>query len=230
MKGVRIGNQRGFTLIELAIVLVIIGIILVAILKGQALINNSKLKRMQNDLKGIEAMMLSYLDRKGRLPGDCDSDGVIEYSPSNQPQPTLLDTPSNKESPTDDYCINSGSIEDVDTPFSDLRVARVAPSGTPNLVLAKHQGGDVFVVGNAAEIGTGTKVNVIVAYGIPAWMAKSIDVSIDGIENGENGKLRRWDVIDVGSVWPTDELNDTIISMAYFFDKELAGIIRRRTL
>ena len=220
-KGILDGNQFGFTLIELAIVLVIIGIILVAILKGQQLINNSKLKRMQNDLKGIEAMVLTFLDRKGRLPGDCDSDGIVEYSPSNQPQPTLIDIPSNKESPTDDYCINSSSSEDVDTPFSDLRVARVAAFGTPNLVLAKNLMGDFFVIGNATD--NRTKVNVIIAYGIPAWMAKSIDMSIDGIENGENGKMRRWDVTDVGSKWPADEFNDSIISMAYFFDKELIG-------
>ena len=228
LKRGRIGNQRGFTLIELAIVLVIIGIILVAILKGQQLINNSKLKRMQNDLKGLEAMMLTFLDRKGRLPGDCDSDGVIEFSPANQVQPTLIDTPSNKEVPTDDYCINSSSAEDVDIPFSDMRVSRVAPFGTPNLVLAKNLMGDVFVIGFAAD--GGARVNVIIAYGLPVWMSKSIDVSIDGIENGANGKIRRWDLTDAGSEWPTDEFNDTIISMAYFFDKELAGKTRTRPL
>ena len=68
----RIRNQKGFTLIELSIVLVIIGIILGAVLKGQELINNSKAKRIQSDLKGIEAMIWTYYDRKGRFPGDCE--------------------------------------------------------------------------------------------------------------------------------------------------------------
>ncbi|NPA58431.1 MAG: prepilin-type N-terminal cleavage/methylation domain-containing protein, partial [Aquificae bacterium] len=48
-------KQKGFTLIELAIVLVIIGIILGAILKGQELIKNAQAKRVQNDMRGLEA-------------------------------------------------------------------------------------------------------------------------------------------------------------------------------
>ena len=77
----RIRNQKGFTLIELSIVLVIIGIILGAVLKGQELINNSKAKRIQSDLKGIEAMIWTYYDRKGRFPGDCNLGGTYTYIP-----------------------------------------------------------------------------------------------------------------------------------------------------
>lgn len=51
---------KGFTLVELAIVLVIIGIILGAILKGQDLIAQSRAKRVQNDLRGIEAIIWTY--------------------------------------------------------------------------------------------------------------------------------------------------------------------------
>ncbi len=46
-------NAKGFTLVELAIVLVIIGIILGAVLKGQELINNAKMKRAYNDVRGV---------------------------------------------------------------------------------------------------------------------------------------------------------------------------------
>jgi len=62
--------RRGFTLVELAIVLVIIGIILGAILKGQEMIFNAKVKRLQNQFKEIMAAIYSYYDRYGYYPGD----------------------------------------------------------------------------------------------------------------------------------------------------------------
>ena len=39
-------NQSGFTLIEIAIVLVIIGLLLGGVLKGQELINSAKVKNL----------------------------------------------------------------------------------------------------------------------------------------------------------------------------------------
>lgn len=66
-----IRNTKGFTLIEMAIVLVIIGIILGAVLKGQELINNAKVKRIYTDVQGVTAGMYTYMDKYGtRLPGD----------------------------------------------------------------------------------------------------------------------------------------------------------------
>jgi len=66
-------KQTGFTLIEIAIVLVIIGLLLGGVLKGQELITNSKIKRTANDFNGISAGIFSYMDRYNALPGDDDN-------------------------------------------------------------------------------------------------------------------------------------------------------------
>jgi prepilin-type N-terminal cleavage/methylation domain-containing protein len=74
-------SQRGFTLIELAIVLVIIGIILGAVLKGQDLVENARHKKLATEVKLWESLTWTYYDRKGRFPGDSNRDGTIGEDP-----------------------------------------------------------------------------------------------------------------------------------------------------
>jgi len=67
----RIGKQQaGFTLVEIAIVLVIIGLLLGGILKGQEMITQAKIKNIVNDLNGMSAAIYSYQDRYRAMPGD----------------------------------------------------------------------------------------------------------------------------------------------------------------
>jgi len=63
-------NQSGFTLIEIAIVLVIIGLLLGGVLKGQELINSAKVKNLAGDFKNIALFIYSYQDKYHALPGD----------------------------------------------------------------------------------------------------------------------------------------------------------------
>ena len=56
-------NQGGFTLVEIAIVLVIIGLLLGGVLKGQELINSAKVKNMVNDFRTASALLYGYQDR-----------------------------------------------------------------------------------------------------------------------------------------------------------------------
>lgn len=77
-------EQKGFTLIELALVLVIIGIILGAVLKGQDLIEGAKVKKVINFTKKWEIPIWAHYDKKGYFPGDTDAtkDGLIDTFPA----------------------------------------------------------------------------------------------------------------------------------------------------
>ena len=209
-------SNKGFTLVELAIVLVIIGIILGAVLKGQELINNAKVKRLQNDLRGIEAAMWTYYDRAGRMPGDCNSNGVIEYGLGTGPSGVSLHYSINAN-PTADYCGNANTENDVNPAWSDMRVQRVLSYATPNVNLARHNFSDYFAIGSIGS--NGVNYNAIVIYGIPAWAAKMIDVSIDGAEDGTAGRVRNFTSNVTGSDWPADYENDQVVSLIYFFDR-----------
>ncbi len=63
-------GQKGFTLIELAIVLVIIGIMLGGVLKGQQMIENAKMKAVADQAKSLAVAVYSFQDKYGQFPGD----------------------------------------------------------------------------------------------------------------------------------------------------------------
>lgn len=63
-------KQSGFTLIELAIVLVIIGLLLGGVLRGQELINSARVKNLTRDFQNIQVFTYGYQDRFHALPGD----------------------------------------------------------------------------------------------------------------------------------------------------------------
>jgi prepilin-type N-terminal cleavage/methylation domain-containing protein len=74
-------NQKGFTLVEIAIVLVIIGLLLGGILKGQEMITQAKIKNVIADFSGISAAYYGYQDRYRAIPGDDSGSGRWGMTP-----------------------------------------------------------------------------------------------------------------------------------------------------
>ena len=73
-------DNKGFTLLELAIVLVIIGILMGAVLRGKELIKSAKEKNFFSKLQMVASAQLTYLERMGRYAGDIDNppNGIID--------------------------------------------------------------------------------------------------------------------------------------------------------
>jgi prepilin-type N-terminal cleavage/methylation domain-containing protein len=63
-------RQAGFTLIEIAIVMVIIGLLLGAVLKGQELITSARVRNLISQQDGVKAAYFGFIDRFRAPPGD----------------------------------------------------------------------------------------------------------------------------------------------------------------
>lgn len=235
-----IRRQGGFTMVELAIVLVIAGIILVAALKGTDMINKAKIERVVSDVRGIQTMVFEHEKRTGRLAGDCDGDGIIgsagalaatlqavrlagnAYSDS----PTLATAGAGVTAP----CVLSTTAENViDRPWNDMRKANIVDPNRPNRQITKNQTNNFYGIGSWS-IGTGTvPSNVIVVYDIPLWMAKGVDVAIDGAPLGTpanaglTGRVRLLHdgttASPNGAVWPANANDDQLVSIFFQFDR-----------
>jgi len=63
-------HQRGFTLVEIAIVLMIVGLLIGGILRGQELITSARVRNIIDQKSAIQTAYIGFLDRYRMLPGD----------------------------------------------------------------------------------------------------------------------------------------------------------------
>lgn len=206
-RGLRGQLQKGFTLVELAIVLVIAGLILVGVMKGTDAINKAKVERMVSDMRGMSSTLLEFQKRSGRYAGDCDNNGVLANGAVIPLVPVLLNTWANNAGTTAIYdeqeanrvmpaipvgtaglanvtCTDNAPLReaDINLAWNELRRAGVVDSNRLPRELARHAMNDVFGIGTIKDtVANGSQsAGVIVVYGIPVWMAEAIDASIDG--------------------------------------------------
>ena len=70
-------NKKGFSLIEMSIVLIIIGLLTSGIIGGTSLIESAKVRATINEINDLQMSFYTFLGIKNRLPGDIDDDGII---------------------------------------------------------------------------------------------------------------------------------------------------------
>lgn len=224
---VRPGRQRGFTLVNIAAIVVSSGIMLGVAVQGKDIVKEMQYKHFYDDLTQIENVVWTHYQEAGRWPGDCNSDGVIGYKPENSVTP-ISDAKhglSDSSDPSQDAC-NSASNDDenINAPFSDLRLLGLLKQHKSNSSISKHSAGDKFELGHAdfrQFNGAVASTNAVVAYGVPVGIAKRIDNNIDGDVVGDKGRIRRWDQQQQGSAWPENGNDDELVALAFFFDKHV---------
>ena len=156
--------RKGFTLVELSIVLVIIGLLIGGVLKGKSMIDNAKQKRVKSDIDGIVAATYNYQDKYGFLPGDDPIQNVVNCNGNGD---GLLATAAER------VCawralIAAGFVSGDATQTVEATVAKKTPYG----------GSYVFRNGNNIN-GSGNSGNYISAQNMPPNVIGDLDRKYD---------------------------------------------------
>jgi prepilin-type N-terminal cleavage/methylation domain-containing protein len=203
-------KQKGFTIVELSIVLVVVGLLFAAVVRGQQSIDTAKAQKLVSDMKNVVALVEEHKTRHGRLPGDCDADGIIDadvgavsrvevdnlaratffnYTNTSPAKAASAAAPASGTA----ACAEVGGIVDPGTTgttgnnvwLNDLKTAGLVPVNTPNRLLAKQVNEDFLFVGKVIEASAGSSAaageyNAIVVHNVPAWMARAAAKAING--------------------------------------------------
>lgn len=181
-------KQSGFTLIELAIVLVIIGLLLGGVLKGQELINSAKVKNMATDFKNVQVYIYGYQDKFKALPGD---DGQVATHLKGATVATT-GTVSNGVI-QGDWDSETGTDESV-LFWQHVRLANLASGPTTvdaNFYPKNADGGRFGVqsISGFTSVSNMSGTYVACSRGISGKFAKHLDVSLDD-GDGSKGSVR----------------------------------------
>ena len=184
-------RQSGFTLIEIAIVLVIIGLLLGGILKGQELITQGRIRNVANDFQSMTAAINLYQDRYRAIPGDdigaATRWAVTGTSTTSGNGDGVIGIASSSTFPA----FNSGTTGDESRLFwHHLRLAGLVggPTTTGALGTANPINAVSGVTG-VQNIAFGIPGLVICSNNLPAKIAQAIDTQFDD-GNATTGTVR----------------------------------------
>lgn len=184
--GNKMKKQTGFTLIELAIVLVIIGLLLGGVLKGQELINSAKVKNMAADFRNVQVYIYGYQDKYKALPGD-DVNAQANLGDTNA-------TNGNGNGRIDGAWNSTALTAESLVFWQHVRMAGFAPGATviaataPFLPVNADNGRIGVQSGQTPSI-TGLRgVNIMCSGGVLGKFSKQLDVNLDD-GNPETGSV-----------------------------------------
>jgi prepilin-type N-terminal cleavage/methylation domain-containing protein len=188
-------GQLGFTLVEIAIVLVIIGLLLGGILKGQEMITQARIKNVINDFNGITAAYASYQDRYRAIPGDDPRAGTRWAGPA--PAPVAVSGDGNGTL-LGLYNANPAGATPVAAEESNLfwwhmRIAGFIPGATTGAGVGSQPtnafGGKIGAQDAGGGAALGLSGLVVCSAGVPDKVAIAVDTQMDD-QASASGSIR----------------------------------------
>ncbi|WP_313069985.1 prepilin-type N-terminal cleavage/methylation domain-containing protein [Melaminivora sp.] len=195
-------TQSGFTLVEIAIVLVIIGLLLGGVLKGQELIENGRVKSAAAEFNGVTAASTSYLDRYRKSPGDDNTPTLAQRGSAWTGMP--LGDGNGRINATNAQVFTGAAENDLF--FRHLRAAGFLTgdaSGVGAAALPTNPwGGLTGVMGGTAVQGRPAIKNLVCMSRVPGKAAAALDSQLDD-GKPDTGTLRATQAVAGANTAPT---------------------------
>lgn len=186
-------RQSGFTLIEIAIVLVIIGLLLAAVLQGQEMINSAKVKDLASDFRKVPVYIYGYLDRFKEVPGDdprvvANVAGTLATSPAGVQGNSVINGLWNSATTTDESFLfwQHTRLAGLAAGSTDISNPTYVPRNADNGIMG-IQSNVGFVTITAPTAMTGTYI--ICSDGILGKYVRQLDITLDDGETS-TGSVR----------------------------------------
>ena len=190
-------KRSGFTLIELSIVLIIIGLIIGGVMKGKDLINSAEQKKIYNTwVKQWIVTANSYQDRTGALLGDGTANGGTATTENGQCDNVNLSTATTVK-PKLDYI-------GLDTPVSNI----AGTNGGAYSIKGKYATGRVTASLYWLNSTIDGAKNRLYLTGIPVDVAIAFDKMTDGQVDPQHGDFRIYP--DSTATWPNASTTTTV--------------------
>ena len=182
-------RQQGFTLVEIAIVLVIVGLLLGGILKGQDLVNGARVRNLADMNAGVQAAYYGFIDRYRQVPGDMTA--AAAASAIGDPAITVggnangqVDAANWREASALWAHLTragflQGRYDGGATSATRYRAAAVAPQNAFNGYMLLGQTRDYSTTGGGPSATQAVRLGLVLGNNIPVDIARELDLKID---------------------------------------------------
>ena len=182
-------KQHGFTIVEIAIVLIIIGLLLGGILKGQELVNSARVRNLADTNSGTQAAYYGFIDRYRQVPGDMtaaaaasaigdstitaggDADGRVDNADWGEASALWVHLTR--------AGFLQGNYNGGATDSTTYRDAGVAPRNAFDGYMLLGRTRDYSTTGGAPTAAQTVRLGLVLGDNIPVDIARELDVKID---------------------------------------------------
>ena len=184
-------RNSGFSLVEIAVVLVIIGLLLGGILKGQEMINSAKVRNLADLNSGVAAAYHGFIDRFRRVPGDWEASQAA--SAIGQPINGGGNNNGRLDNPVGDQYTEPNALWEqiasagfMEGAYSGDPAKPTTDSDQTPLNAFNH----IVIMGRTSDFqnaGEVPRLSLVLGRGIPVDIAQELDIKLDDGVPGAGG-------------------------------------------